>query len=463
MSARRVHSALVVVGILVLLASALSAQDSRVRIVRLSYIDGQVQIDRNAGQGMEKAILNMPIVEGSRLSAEQGSHVEVEFENGSTMRLVGPAQVSFPELTLRPNGDKNTLIAIQNGLVYFAVQKVKNDEFRIAFENHTVAVHKSAEFRVDVSAPEQKLAVFKGELNLLGGEKSVAVKKNESLTFQGNQSEYALAKGVDEIGADVWNHDRDSDRQLVARSEEYHATNSYYGGNYNYGLYELSRYGNWYYGPGYGWLWRPYYFDPAFATNPYAWDPFGNGAWSYYAGSGWVFVSSYPWGWAPYRYGSWMFVPGYGWSWQPGPATSGWRPVPLVVDPPKGYSLPSPPVRGPGETVVSRAPNGVTTAPVTGFRTPTRDSELDAAKRRTLPTGMVPLTRKGPAPINRPGVPATSAISGTSRVGPAGPANRQTGAPHASPRSAPVRTSEPRMSAPPPMHTSSGGSSKTPH
>ena len=100
MSARRVPIALVVVAVLLCLSSALFAQDSKARIVRLSFVDGQVQIDRNAGQGWEKAILNMPIIQGSKLSAEQGSHVEVEFEDGSTARLVGPAQVAFPQLTL---------------------------------------------------------------------------------------------------------------------------------------------------------------------------------------------------------------------------------------------------------------------------------------------------------------------------------------------------------------------------
>ena len=38
--------------------------DSQVRIVRLSQVDGDVQADRNTGQGFEKAFLNMPVTQG---------------------------------------------------------------------------------------------------------------------------------------------------------------------------------------------------------------------------------------------------------------------------------------------------------------------------------------------------------------------------------------------------------------
>ena len=54
-------------GALLLLASMAAQATSHVRIVRLSYVDGNVQMERASGQGMERAILNAPIVEGSRI------------------------------------------------------------------------------------------------------------------------------------------------------------------------------------------------------------------------------------------------------------------------------------------------------------------------------------------------------------------------------------------------------------
>jgi hypothetical protein len=359
MSARRVPIALAVVAILLCLSSALFAQNSKARIVRLSFIDGQVQIDRNAGQGWEKAILNMPIIQGTKLSAEQGSHVEVEFEDGSTVRLVGPAQIAFPELSLA-DGKKNSLVDAQSGLIYFDLPKVHDDSFRVSVAKHSFQVHKNAQFRVDASDPDQSVAVMKGELQLVGEPKEVAIKKNETIIFKFDRPEYALSHEVDKLGSDGWNKDREQDRELVARSDQYHNTNSFYGGNYNYGTYDLARYGNWYYGSGYGWLWRPYFYDASYAYDPFAWDPFGYGSWSFYPGAGWTFVSGYPWGWAPYRYGSWMFVPGFGWSWRPGSPTYGWQTVPPVVNAPPGYGIPRPPLKTSGTTVAVTAPTRTT-------------------------------------------------------------------------------------------------------
>jgi hypothetical protein len=442
MSARRVPLALAVVAVLLCLSSALFAQNSKARIVRLSFIDGQVQIDRDAGQGWEKAILNMPIIEGTKLSAEQGSHVEVEFEDGSTVRLVGPAQVAFPELNLA-DGKKNSLIEVQSGLAYFDVPKVRDDSFRVTVAKHNFEVHKNAQFRVDASDPDQSVAVMKGELQLVGEPKEVALKKNQTITFKLDQPEYALSKDFDKLGSDTWNKDREQDLQLVARSDQYHSTNSYYGGNYNYGTYDLARYGNWYYGGGYGWLWRPYFYDASYAYDPNAWDPFGYGSWSFYPGAGWTFVSGYPWGWAPYRYGSWMFVPGFGWSWRPGPPSYGWHTVPPVVNAPPGYGIPRPPLKTGGPTVAVAVPtrptiNGV--APGAGVPRP---------GRMAVPAGVVP-TR----PVVLPGALNADRHLNSRAITPTDTRairNTQIPAPtmHPTPHSEPH--SSPRMSAPPSM------------
>ena len=61
-----------------------SFADSQARIVRLSQVDGDVQIDRNTGQGYEKAFINLPITQGAKLRTGQGARAEIEFEDGST-------------------------------------------------------------------------------------------------------------------------------------------------------------------------------------------------------------------------------------------------------------------------------------------------------------------------------------------------------------------------------------------
>ena len=63
-------------------------------------------------------------------------------------------------------------------------------------------------------------------------------------------------------------------------------------------------------------MWRPYFASAA-------WDPYANGAFAYYGGAGYSWVSPYPWGWTPYHSGSWNFCPGTGWGWMPGGSWNG--------------------------------------------------------------------------------------------------------------------------------------------
>ncbi len=77
-------------GTLVLLASVAAQATSHVRIVRLSYVDGKVQMERASGQGLERAILNAPIVEGTRILTGSNGLAEVEFEDNSTVGWAKP-------------------------------------------------------------------------------------------------------------------------------------------------------------------------------------------------------------------------------------------------------------------------------------------------------------------------------------------------------------------------------------
>src|SRR5271169_5705804 len=84
------RSALVVLTAMACAFFALPAlAGSQARIVRLSDVQGSVQIDKNSGLGFESAFLNLPVMQGARLRTRGNGRVEIEFEDGSTMRL-GP-------------------------------------------------------------------------------------------------------------------------------------------------------------------------------------------------------------------------------------------------------------------------------------------------------------------------------------------------------------------------------------
>ena len=74
--------------------------DSQARIVRLSDVQGSVQIDKNTGLGFERAFLNLPITQGTHVRTGANGRAEIEFEDGSSMRIAPNSTVEFDRLDL---------------------------------------------------------------------------------------------------------------------------------------------------------------------------------------------------------------------------------------------------------------------------------------------------------------------------------------------------------------------------
>jgi hypothetical protein len=101
--------------------------DSQARVVRLSEVQGDVQVDRNAGQGLEKAFLNLPITQGVKLQTGKDGRAEVEFEDGSTLRVTPETVIAFPQLSLRDSGVKVSTVHLQEGSAYVNFAGSKDD------------------------------------------------------------------------------------------------------------------------------------------------------------------------------------------------------------------------------------------------------------------------------------------------------------------------------------------------
>lgn len=319
-----------------------ASAESKARIVRLSDVQGNVQIDRAAGEGFEKAFLNLPVIEGSRLKTGDDGRAEVEFEDGSALRIVPNSEIEFTRLALGDNGEKLNTVQLNAGAAYFNMRAKKGDQFTLNFGHESLTVAESAHFRVDRTTTEATLAVFKGKVNGAGPAGQFEVAEKHSATFDlANNDSFALAKNYDEDPYDAW------DRQQSEYHDRY-ATNKTYAMSspYGYGVSDLNYYGSYMNCPGYGLGWQPYFIDAS-------WSPFQDGGWVWYPVYGYMWVSAYPWGWMPYRYGNWAFAQGCGWIWQPGYWNT-WYLIPRVVNPPVRTPVPKPPIRGRQLVIVGR-------------------------------------------------------------------------------------------------------------
>lgn len=431
MSSSNSRFAHIVIATLFTLVFSLSAiADSHVRIVRLSYIEGGVQISHGAGQAYEKAIVNLPITEGAKLKTSDG-RAEVEFEDGSTLRIVPDSVVEFPQLSLRDSGAKVSAVEVTKGTAYVNFAGTKDDELSVRFSEEKITVAHAGHLRIAVGEKDSSVAVFKGLIQVESPSGAIQVKKNQTVSFDPDSNQYKLAKNIHETPYDSWD-----DQQ-----NEYHtryAAKSYNNYSpYAYGTTDLAYYGNFSNVPGYGMMWQPYFAGTG-------WDPFMDGAWAFNSGIGFGWVSAYPWGWTPYHYGSWAFIPGYGWGWQPGGAWNTWYAQPRVLNAPKGFAVPHAPATGTNTVVVNRG----TASTFTGSRLVVRNNSAGLGVPRgqleNLPKLSQKVQQRGMVTQRMSPQPAVMASSGAR----AGSSSRVSAPmPHMS-----------GMSAPSPHSSSSGGS-----
>lgn len=281
--------------------------DSHVRIVRLSEAQGAVTMDRGTGKGYEATMQNMPIVEGAKLQTDDG-YAEVEFEDASTMRLTPDSRVEFPQLALRSTGAKVSTVNVIRGTVYLNLENSKDIEFTLKTGQASMTVPPSTHLRVEITWPKMVLSVFSGNVALQSGGTTTTVGKKENATLDATDAnKVEVTKKIAQATYDGW------DKHQTDYHKRYAKGNAFAGGGY--GISDLNYYGSFINTPC-GTMWQPYFVSAA-------WDPYANGAWAYYPGVGYSWVSPYPWGWLPYHTGSWAFCQGAGWGWQPGGSWQG--------------------------------------------------------------------------------------------------------------------------------------------
>jgi hypothetical protein len=304
---------------------------SQVRIVRLSQVKGEVQLDRGTEKGFEAAFANLPVAQNQRLQTHEGV-AEVEFEDNSSLRVTPDSLIEFPALQRSSAGATITGVKLLKGTLYVSLADTKGNEFTVAFGKEKIVLTPSSHIRIDLDASKAKLTVFNGDVQVTDASGTMTAGKKKVLAFDETTQAPAVVAKNDEAGPfDDWDK----------TEMDYHKVRSVpsaFGGVSNlYGINDLNYYGSFSNIGGCGSMWRPYLASAG-------WDPFANGIWAWYPGAGYSWVSPYPWGWAPFHYGSWNYCGG-GWGWQPGGQWIGLVNQPTVLNVAKNPNVPRPPSR----------------------------------------------------------------------------------------------------------------------
>jgi hypothetical protein len=278
---------------------------SQVRAVRLSFVQGTVTVKRPGSTEWAKASVNTPIQQGFSVATAKGSFAEVQFENGSTVRLGELSRVDFSKLALSPDGDKVNHVTFDAGYCTFHFIPEHHDEYVVEVSGVKVTPHGKTEFRIDLSPPQMRVEVSEGEAQMADSQQSEKIGKDKVLTCDvGATTPFQIAHGIEKDSWDKWVAARDEQSTLAYNDSAVSIDAPTYGWD------DLDAYGDWGDFPGYGYGWAPY--------EPFGWSPYGLGMWSWYPNWGYTWISGEPWGWLPFHYGMWNYDASMGWFWMPG-------------------------------------------------------------------------------------------------------------------------------------------------
>ncbi len=283
---------------------------------RLSYVKGDVYIQRAQDLGYELGEVNLVVVEGDKLGTREG-RAEIQLGRGNILRLDRETQVDLAGLPGR-DGDPTKIHLIQ-GSVFFRVRDLDREKnLQIHTPDASFYVLEAGLYRLDVSSNSRTdLSVYSGQAEAAGEDGSVLVRSGEMITAaEGRWSGGPSGLFARRDDFESWNESRDA---LYARR----LSRTYLPADYADYDYELADYGRWCYEADYGYVWVPTIYDAG-------WRPYYHGRWVWYPIIGWTWVSAEPWGWCTSHYGRWGWRYGLGWYWIPmhrwswGPAWVHW-------------------------------------------------------------------------------------------------------------------------------------------
>ncbi len=289
--------------------------------LRLSWIEGDVQVRTEDTGEWVPASINMPLMDGDRIWVPEGGRTELQLRDGTFLRLDENSALEI--LTVEKDSFQ---FFLTEGRSYANFRGLRGSFLQIDTPDSSIRVYDRSSFRIETTQDGYTdISVYRGIVYAESRDGETSVDGGNTLSLrEGSDGELSPLGPPDEW--ERWNRRRDqrfSERRPPSRylPDELQAYSADFEEN-----------GRWVQVREYGYVWTPKVVVSA------GWAPYRVGRWVWMGGD-YVWVSYEPWGWAPYHYGRWAFISAIGWCWVPpakgavywGPGFVGWVRTPTLV------------------------------------------------------------------------------------------------------------------------------------
>lgn len=244
---------------------------SHARIVYVSHTEGSVQLNE------QPVSMNSPVTEGAVLSTGTDGLAEVQFEDGSVLRLASETQITFAQLARLSSGTPITRADLDQGEAELHVMG-RTSQFAVEAGGKNIQFKEPGRYRiVTTHLIPLEVAVWSGEAAVRDKEsgQQVAVNKNETFTLSPtDRDKYTLESSVFGDDLDQWSDIRDQalSSTPVNTSYSYASSGASYVPTYGFGSFGFDPcFGQsfWFGSPGYCWnsafyngFYNPWFFSP---------------------------------------------------------------------------------------------------------------------------------------------------------------------------------------------------------
>ena len=288
---------MLVIVLLIVPGYALSANSGYMRV---SLIEGDVQIKTPDSEEWGFASVNTPLAEGDQLWVPQGGRVELQLNTGTYIRLDESSALQI----LSMDEDSSQFYLSQGYAYIFYDAPVSGGVIQIDTPDASTRAFDRAVFRIDMSEQYTDVAVYKGYVETENNVGKTVIEAGQMISLGENTDGEVSPMGPPDEW-EKWNKKRND--RVYAGSD---AGSRYLPFELRPYSTDFDSYGKWVRVSGYGNVWTPTVAVDA------GWSPYRNGRWIWRGGD-YIWVASEPWGWAPYHYGRWSFGVNIGWFWVP--------------------------------------------------------------------------------------------------------------------------------------------------
>ena len=276
------------------------------RYARLGDFDGKPEVQIHAADGWQPAVRNLPLPQSARVQTPAGSHVEIELDDGSVVRLAPESLLELSDYTRLSSGQRVTLLSLDRGLAYFTGQSRRQDALMLALPGAQLTIQHGTRVRMEAQDAWSEIAVIEGKVRFASPSAEMDLKEGEMARVDpSNRAKFYLYRELTAYDSDKWSEARDKEIAFAASADHVREL--------HYGVHDLDGAGSWIETQAFGTVWKPKAAD--------GWMPFRDGKWAWYDDLGYTWIANEPWGWLPYHYGRWMRTAENGWFWVPGNRT----------------------------------------------------------------------------------------------------------------------------------------------